>query len=215
MNTRILILALIVIVSVIGVSVSLSPSESQVPSNFDTEYEYEIDFAYSDIDTFKDLLATKEIYMSSPTEITDYTVDQYCTFFDNKDKQKFVKYCATTALLDSDGKPLGNFNMGGDPEESTMALVILEISPFLDSKEKEIDFILTAMIDTFVCDCWDDLKPGGFDSVEHWLDVTQKQYAESEKKSIKSKVNGLDGKQVILEISSNEKSFLWVLVVAK
>lgn len=215
MNARIVVAATIAVVTVIVIfgvlfSFTLKPQSEPEP-----ELVYEIDFTYSDIDTLKEILATKNIYMSSPTEITDYTVDQYCTFFDDENKQNFVKYCTTTAILDSNGKPLGNINLGGTYDDSTMALAILEVSPSLNSQGDDVDFVFKSMIEVLVCDCWDNLKPGGFESVEQWLDIAEERYAESGKKSLKSKINGLDGKQITLEISSSEKSFLWILTVVK
>ncbi|MGB0856182.1 MAG: hypothetical protein ACPGQP_04080, partial [Nitrosopumilus sp.] len=87
MNARIVVAATIAVVTVIVIfgvlfSLTLKPQSEPEP-----ELVYEIDFTYSDIDTLKEILATKNIYMSSPTEITDYTVDQYCTFFDDENKQ--------------------------------------------------------------------------------------------------------------------------------
>ena len=203
----------IVIIAVISVSlVSLNPKSSIEP---EPKPVYAIDFTYSDIDVITEILATKNIHVSSPTEINDRTVDQYCTFYDDKNQQDFVKYCTTTAVIDSDGKPLGNINLGGTSDDPTLALAILEVFPFVDSNQDDVYFVFKSMVETFVCDCWDDLKPGGFESVEQWLDVAAEQYVDSGKKSLKSTIDGLDEKKITLEISSNEKSILWILIVVK
>ena len=212
MNMKILIPILIAIVMVIAISVVLFSvgSESQpLP-----EPTYETDFTYADIEKITDILATQNISMSLPTKITDYTTRQYCTFFD-EDKQRIMKYCITTALLDSDGKPLGNINMGGTSDDSTMALAIIEASPFLDSKDDEVNFVFQTMIETLVCNCWEEKRPGGFESVHQWLKTAEEQYLESSQTTLISKITGLDQKQLILEITSKDEKYLWTLIVVK
>ena len=153
--------------------------------------------------------------MSLPTEITDHTTGQYCKFFDDEDIQRIMKYCITTALLDSDGKPLGNINMGGRSDVSTLALAIIETSPFLDSKEDEVDFIFQTMIETLVCDCWEEKQPGGFESVHQWLKTAEEHYLESSQTTLKSKITGLDQKKLILEITAKDGAYLWTLIIIK
>ena len=215
MKMHLIVPSVIAVVIVIVISVLLVSFNSQPSTEPEPKPVYVIDFTYSDIDVITKILATENIYVSSPTEISDHTVDQYCTFYDDENKQNFVEYCTTTAVLDSDGNPLGNINLGGTSDNSTLALAILEVSPFLESNKDDVYFVFKSMIETFVCDCWNDLKPGDFESVEQWLDVAAKQYVDSGKKSLKSTIDGLDEKKITLEISSNEKSILWILIVNK
>ena len=174
-----------------------------------------IDFIYSDVDEIQKILISENISMSNPNVISDDTVGQYCTYFDNDNVQRFVQYCVTTALVDSDGEPLGNLNMGGNPISPSMALAILEVSPNPESKRDKIDFIFQTMIENLVCDCWDEQKPGGFESVSSWLDAAETKYLESSQNTLKSKMNGLAQKQLILEITSTDESYLWTLIVLK
>jgi len=174
-----------------------------------------IDFIYSNIDDMQKILIAENISMSNPTVISDDTVGQYCTYFDNENVQRFVQYCTTTALEDSDGQPLGNLNMGGNPISPSMALAILEVTPELDSKRDKIDFVFKTMIENLVCDCWEEEKPGGFESISAWLDAAESKYSESSQTSLKSKIGGLAQKQLILEITASEKSYLWTLIVIK
>ena len=210
MNVKILIPIAIVMVIAILVVLFYAGSESK-PLPGPT---YETDFTYTDIDKITEILATQNISMSLPTEITDYTTRQYCTFFD-EDKQRIMKYCITTALLDSDGKPLGNINMGGNSDDSTMALAIIEASPFLDSKDNEVNFVFQTMIETLVCNCWEEKRPGGFESISQWLKTAEEQYLESSQTTLISKITGLDQKQLILEITSKDGKYLWTLIVVK
>jgi len=119
----------------------------------DTLNTPKIDFIYSNVDEIQKILISDNISMSNPNVISDDTVGQYCTYFDNDNVQKFVQYCVTTALVDSDGEPLGNLNMGGNPISPSMALAILEVSPNPESKRDKIDFIFQTLIENLVCDC--------------------------------------------------------------
>ena len=207
MNMKILLLILLSI-SIVFTSVFFSGN------TLDDQSIPDVNFIYSNVDAMQKILITNDIVMSSPTVISDDTVGQYCTYFDNDGIQKFVQYCITTALVNSDGKPLGNLNMGGNPISPSMALVILE-TPDLNSKRDKIDFIFQTMIENLVCDCWDEKKPGGFESVSSWLDAAETKYLESTQNTLKSKMNGLAQKQLILEITSIDESYLWTLIVLK
>ena len=207
MNMKILLLILLSI-SIVFTSVFFSGN------TLDDQSIPDVNFIYSNVDAMQKILITNDIVMSSPTVISDDTVGQYCTYFDNDGIQKFVQYCITTALVNSDGKPLGNLNMGGNPISPSMALVILE-TPDLNSKRDKIDFIFQTMIENLVCDCWAEQHPGGFESISAWLDAAQNKYSESTQTTLKSKIDGLAQKQLILEITATEKSYLWTLIVVK
>ncbi len=186
-----------------------------IDDSSDTMKTPKIDFIYSNVDKIQKILISENISMSNPNVISDDTVGQYCTYFDNGNVQRFVQYCVTTALVDSDGEPLGNLNMGGNPISPSMALAILEVSPNPDSKRDKIDFIFQTVIENLVCDCWTEQQPGGFESVSSWLDAAQNKYSESTQTTLKSKIDGLAQKQLILEITATEKSYLWTLIVVK
>ncbi len=208
MNKKFLILILIGVV-IIPILVFFIGDSS------DTPITPKIDFIYSNVDEIQKILIAENISMSNPNVISDDTVGQYCTYFDNGNVQRFVQYCVTTALVDTDGKPLGNLNMGGNPISPSMALAILEVSPNIDSKRDKIDFIFQTMIENLVCDCWTEQQPGGFESVSVWLDTAQNKYSEFTQTTLKSKIDGLAQKQLILEITATEKSYLWTLIVVK
>lgn len=212
MNLKVLIPILIGVVVAIGASVVVL----YVPSSQPEIEDYEIDFTYSHINKIKKILTAQGISMSTPTEISDRTVKQYCSYFDNDNVQQTVEYCSTTALVDSEDVPLGNLNIGGSSTDASMALAIIDVSPQVNSKSDKVIFVFQSMIDVLVCDCWEEQQPGGFESVAYWLGTAEERYLESGKPTLTSKIDGLDGKQVILEITSvAEESYIWSLVVAK
>ena len=207
---------MILIPILVGITIifSLVLFYPELESSNNSKSVSESDFIYSDIDKIQKILTTKNIFISTPTPITDHTVEQYCTFFDDENIQKFVQYCLTTAISDSEGQHLGNLNMGGNPINPKMALAIIEV-PSLDYKLDDSIIIFQTIIDTLVCDCWEEQQPGGFESVSAWINAANQQYDESEQKTLKSKINGLAQKQLVLEITATEESYLWTLIVIK
>lgn len=174
-----------------------------------------IDFTYSDSQTIKTILHSKNIFMSSPTKISDYTVKQYCMYFDDQNKQQIMNECVTTSLTDPDGNPLGNINIGGRYEKPLMAVAIVESSPLLDSQKNNLVTVFEAMISTLVCDCWEEKQPGGFGSLSQWIQATENHHVNSGRDSTKSKISGFEGKEIILEISKADDSYLWTLIIIK
>ncbi len=202
-----IILGIVIVISLLLISENPSKTQS-IPI-------YEMGFTYYDVEQIKTSLAKQNIFMSTPAAITDHTIKEYCTFYDDENILKSVKYCTTTALLDSDGEPLGNINMGGNTDGPILALAIIDASPFVDSRENEVNFVFQTMIETLVCDCWDEKQPGGFESVSAWLDTAKAKYVESSKTTLTSKITGLDNMKLTLEITSKDESYLWTLIVLK
>ncbi|MDH3313566.1 MAG: hypothetical protein OEM28_10535 [Nitrosopumilus sp.] len=213
MNKIILISILIGFVIIGSTSFILISENSSVSKILNPVYEN--DFTFYDVEKLEKSLAEENIFMSTPTAITDHTIDQYCTYFDSKNNQKTVEYCTTTALLNSDGETIGNLNMGGMPDDPILALAIIDASPLLNSKKDEVNSVFQTMIETLVCDCWEIRKPGGFESIKSWLDTAEEKYTESSQTTLKSEITGLDNKRLILEITSTDKSYLWTLIVLK
>ena len=176
---------------------------------------YTTGFTFYDVEKIQNSLEEQNISMTAPTAITDHTIPQYCTYFDGENIQNNVEYCTTTSIMDSEGEPIGNINMGGTTDGPIMALAILDSSPFVDSKLTEIDIVFQTMIETLVCDCWEEKQPGDFESVSEWLDVAKIQYGGSSQTTLKSEINGLGNEKIILEITSKDESYLWTLIILK
>ncbi len=210
MNKLILVPILLGIAVVISISVFSIPENTSQPQS---KPIYEVGFTFSDVDKIKKSLSTQKIFMSSPTEITDHTIEQYCPYF--TDIQNPIEHCATTAITDVHGNSLGNINMGGTIDGPIMALAIIDSSPSLDSKQDVVNHVFQIMIETLVCDCWEDRQPGGFESVRTWLDTAAEKYAESSQSTLTSKIGGLENMKLILEITSTNENYLWTLIVLK
>ena len=209
MNKKILFPIIIIIIS--AIAIFLIPENSSMPSS-DNLYQY--GFTFYDVEKIKESLSEKNIFMSIPTPITDHTIENYCAIRD--DILSTINYCTTTALQGPDGKSLGNISMGGTPDNPIMALALVESSPFLDSKFNEVEIVFKIMIETLVCDCWDEKQPGGFESVNAWLEAAKIKFAESSQTiPLKSTITGLGDETLILEIKSTSDSYSWTLIVLK
>ena len=204
-----LIPTLVGIVIVIGISAFVFSGSSFEPQS---KSIYEEGFTFNDVDKIRKSLSTQKIFMSPPTEITDYTISQYCTSL--TELQNPVEHCATTVITDVNGNSLGNINMGGTLDGPIMALAIID-TPEIFSSDNEIDFVFQTMIETLVCDCWEEKQPGGFESVGAWIDAAKVKYTESSHTTLKSKIDGLAGMNLILEITSKDGTYLWTLIILK
>ena len=209
MNTKILISIIVVILS--AAVIFLIPENSSIPSS---ENLYQYGFTFYDVEKIKSSLSEHNIFMSTPTSITDHTIENYCAIRD--DILSTINYCTTTAIQGPDGKSLGNINMGGSPDNPIMAIAIIDSSPFLDTKSSEIEIVFETMIEALVCDCWNEKQPGNFESVNDWLNTAKSKYAESSQTiPLKSTITGLGDETLILEITSKNDSYLWTLIVLK
>jgi len=210
MNKLILIPILLGITAIVSISIlSISENTSQPQS----KSIYEVGFTFSDVDKIKKSLSTQKIFMSSPIEITDYTIEQYCPYITGI--QNPINHCATTVITDITGYSLGNINMGGTTDGPIMALAIIDSSPFLDSKRDIVNYVFQTMIETLVCNCWEEKQPGGFESVSAWLDAAAEKYTESPQSTLTSKIEGLENMNLILKIKSTNENYLWTLIILK
>jgi len=210
MNKLFLISILLGIAVVASISIYSTSENTSQPQS---KSIYEVGFTFNDVDRIKKSLSTQKIFMSSPSEITDHTIQQYCPYF--TDIQNPIEHCATTAITDIHGNYLGNINMGGTTDGPIMAFVTIDSTPLLDSKQDVVYHVFQTMIETLVCDCWEEKQPGGFESVRIWLDTAAEKYAESPQRTLTSKINGLENMKLILEITSTNEKYLWTLIILK
>lgn len=210
MNKLILFPILIGAIAVILTSFILIPNDT---SETKPELVLNTGFTYYDIETIQKTLAQKNVTVSTPTAITDHTVKQYCTFFDNG-LPRTVDYCTTTAVMDSEGNTLGNINMGGDTNSPIMAVANLETLT-LESNREDVFAVFETMIETLVCDCWEEEQSKDFESISAWIDAVQTFYYDSDKRNIKSKIDNLGNAEIFLEITTKDNSVLQTLIILK
>ncbi|MDO7722271.1 MAG: hypothetical protein MUP75_02330, partial [Nitrosopumilus sp.] len=166
------------------------------------------------VEHIKESLSEQNIFMSTPSPITDHTIENYCAI--RADILSTITYCTTTAIQDPNGKSLGNISMGGTPDNPIMAIAAIDSSPSFDSKSNEVEIVFETMVETLVCECWNEKQPGGFESVNDWLDAAKIKYAESSQDiPLKSTITGLGDETLILEVTLKNDSYLWTLIILK
>jgi len=210
MNKMVVIPILVGIVIVVSAFFLLS---NDAPSNSESQLIYDVGFTYYDIEKIQNNLEEHNVFVSSPVAITDHTINQYCTYFE-KGLPRNVEYCTTTVVLDYEGNTLGNINIGGDIQSPVLAIANLE-TPSLESNQDEVFAVFEVMIETLVCDCWEEEKTEDYPTVSAWLDGVQTFYIDSDKRDIKSKIDNLADHEILLEITTKDNSILQTLVILK
>ena len=131
MNSKIIIPIIVIIIS--ATAIYLIPEEPSMPSS---ENLYQYGFTFYDVEKIKESLSEKDIFMSTPSPVTDHTIGNYCAIQD--DILSKISYCTTTAIQDPNGRSLGNISMGGVPDNPIMAIAVIESKPFVNSKSDEV-----------------------------------------------------------------------------
>lgn len=172
------------------------------------------EFNYDSNSDIKKSLEIHDILMSNPLKLQGEDMDQYCMFFGDPSVQERIEYCTSTEIKDSSGKFLGNIHMIGDSTAPQVVMAIIQSDPFI-SQENQISLIFESIIENVVCDCWQNVKPGGFHSVSDWVKAAKEHHLEAKRTTSKSEISGLAQKQIILEITTNNDGYLWKFLVDK
>lgn len=167
------------------------------------------------IDTNKELqydLDLFNIQMSSPLKLNGFSIAKYCTFFSDEFIQNSIEYCTSTELLNSKGQYLGNIQMVGGNAFPEYVIGVIQ-SDSSASQLEDIKIIVNSMIESVICNCWNEKKPGNFESVSSWIDAANLHHLENTSVTSKSTINGLNEKPLLLEITTNENGYLWKFLI--
>jgi inorganic pyrophosphatase len=206
MNKLFLIPVISGIVIVAIIAALMIPSEEETDSKV---------LSISYVETNKEiqsLLDLQNISMSSALNLNGFSIEKYCTFFADESIQNAIEYCTSTELLDSNGRYLGNIHMVGVSDSPKYVIGVIQTDPIV-SQLNEVKIIYQTMIESLVCDCWEDEKPGGFESVSDWIDAAHIHHLEAKRTTSKSEINGLAQKDVLLEITTNTEGYLWKFII--
>jgi hypothetical protein len=173
-----------------------------------------INFSYVDSNSImKSSLASKGVSMSSALKISGGSIAKYCSFYSDIEKQNSIEYCTSTELKDSDGKFLGNIHMVGSIDSPDTVLGIIQTDPHM-SQIDSARIVYQIMVESLVCDCWQDQKPGDLESVSAWIDIAKSHHLEAKSITSSSKINGLAQKQLLLEVTTNTEGYLWKFIIS-
>jgi len=174
-----------------------------------------LDFTYEGANSeLKENLNLYGISMSSMIEIRGSNIEKYCSFFSDPAKQKLVEYCTSTEISDLESIFLGNIHMVGSTEKPRLVMAILQADPKM-SQIENIKTIFETVTETLVCDCWEDMKPGGYDTIKDWIEALSDFHTIGDKSSSKSSPIQLDEKKIQIELTTNVDGYLWKLFVAR
>jgi len=206
MNKKVLIPVISGIVITIIIAVFMIPTSEEPESET-------LSISYTGTNKeLQSILATRNISMSSALKLNGFSIEKYCTFFADEAIQNAIKYCTSTELLDSDGQYLGNIHMVGTPGSPKYVIGVIQADPNV-SQLNEIKTIYQTMIESLVCQCWEEEKPGGFESVSDWIDAANAHHLEAKRITSKSEISGLAPKDILLEITTNTEGYLWKFIV--
>ena len=196
-------------IGIVAIMISVS---LMIPQNDETRPE---SLSLSYVDTNKELqsvLDLQQIRMSSPLKLNGFSIEQYCTFFSDDNLQNSIEYCTSTELLDSEGRYLGNIHMVGSPSEPWYVIGVIQANPTI-SQIDEIKNVFRIMLEATVCECWEEEKPGGFETVSDWIDAAKSHHLEAKRITSKSEINGIAQKNILLEITTNTEGYLWKFII--
>jgi len=211
MNKKLLIPVIAGIIFVVAISIFMIPTSETTPSENSDSKALSISY----VETNKEIqlqLALQEIAMSSPLKLNGFSIKKYCTFFADESIQNAIEYCTSTELLDSDGYYLGNIHMVGLPHSPKYVIGAIQADPHV-SQLDEIKTIFQTMIESIVCDCWEEEKPGEFETVSAWIDAANTHHLEAKRITSKSEISGLAQKDLLLEITTNTEGYLWKFII--
>ena len=201
-------------VAVLALAVSLSFSLFNNDAELITESLPELKFTYLESNAkLKESLALHGISMSSPVKLsTIKDIEKFCSFFADKNKQDQVDYCTSTELRDSDGEFLGNIHMVGSRNMPKIVLVLIQTDPFMQDLD-EIKSVYDVVIETLVCNCWEDVKPSEIETVSDWVD-RQKDFHTSDVKPTSKSNLSIMGMSLQMELTTNTEGYLWKLLIS-
>ena len=189
-------------------------NETAISTNNNTIPITPIDFSYVDSNSImKSSLASKGISMSSALKISGGSLAKYCTFYGDAEKQNSIEYCTSTELEDSDGKFLGNIHMVGSTDSPDAVLGVIQTDPHMSNLDS-LKTTYEIMVESLVCDCWQDQKPGDLESVSSWVDITKSHHLEAKGPTSSSKLTGFAQKQLVLEVTTNTEGYLWKFIIS-
>ncbi|HEY7366867.1 MAG TPA: hypothetical protein VH562_00200 [Nitrosopumilaceae archaeon] len=201
-------------VAVFAIIVSISFGISNDVTNAQESFQ-ELDFTYTDANLkLKESLSSHGISMSSAVKLgTTKDIAEFCSFFEDENKQTQVEYCTSTELRNSKGEFLGNIHMVGSQQMPKVVLALVQTNPFMKDID-DIKSVFGVVIENLVCDCWEEVKPGQIESVGSWIDKQREFHTSDTKPTSKSNLS-LEGYKLQMELTTNLEGYLWKLIISK
>jgi hypothetical protein len=206
----------IVVAAYILITTSSTVTVTQTDETFLDNMSDVLNFTYTDANAqLKEALSSEGISMSSPVTLKEKTdIDKYCTFLKDKEKQSLVEYCTSTELRDSDGEFLGNIHMIGSPSFPRLVIVLVQVDPLM-SQIDSVKTVFSIVTKNLVCNCWEEKKPGGFETVSSLIDGLHQFHTGDVKPHSQSNQISIEGKSMQIELTTNTQGYLWELLITR
>ena len=205
---------------VIGAAVAIAAMVSVIYYNEKSETpkidSLSLDFTYDESNSaLKQSLQPQGITMSSPLRfLKQQEIEKWCKFFSDQEKQKLVEYCTSTEIKDQSGNFLGNIHMIGSPNAPKLVLVVLQSNPMLDNMS-QIKTVFGTVTKELVCDCWESVKPGGYETIESWVDALRDFHIGGNKPHSESKSISLASKHMQIQLTTTKEGYVWEMLIAR
>jgi len=175
-----------------------------------------LDFTYDEANSVvKQSLQSQRIEMSSPLMFPkQQEIEKWCKFFSDQEKQKLVEYCTSTEIKDQSGNFLGNIHLVGSPSAPKLVLVVLESNPMMDNMN-QVKTVFGTVTKELVCDCWESVKPGGYDTIENWVEALRNFHISGSKPHSESTPIPLASKHMQIQLTTTKEGYVWELLVAR
>lgn len=200
---------------VLFVIVIMSYQMSSTPPEPKTD-SLALDFTYEEANSNLKLnLKSEGISMSSPLKFAEQqSIEKYCSFFTDKEKQKLVEYCTSTELKDGTGNFLGNIHMIGTTNAPRLVFVVVQSNPMIDNLE-QVKKVFDVVTKELVCNCWDQVKPGGYETIGSWVDALRDFHTNGDKPHSSSAPILLASKHIQIELTTTKDGYVWELLIAR
>lgn len=103
--------------------------------------------------------------------------------------------------------------MVGSTNFPDAVLGVIQTDPYLSNIDS-LKIVYEIMVESLVCDCWQDQKPGNLESISSWVDAAKSHHLEAKGTTSSSKLSGLAQKQLILEVTTNTEGYLWKFIIS-
>jgi hypothetical protein len=194
---------------------NISPTVSS-PSTPAGIAAYTLEISYEGVNSdLKHTLAQQHINMSNPLRFSTQTdINRYCNFLSNQTKQAMITYCTSTELKDSHDNFLGNINMVGSNLAPVLVIAALQSDPSF-SNYNDIKTVFSNVVNETICQCWDKEKPGGYPTLPAMMDAQRNFHLAGNQTDSTTHGIPLGGVHFEIEITTNDKGYVWKLLVAK
>ena len=175
-----------------------------------------LDFTYDEANSvLKQSLHSQGIVMSNPLRfLKQQDIEKWCKFFSDQEKQNLVEYCTSTEIKDQSGNFLGNIHLVGSPTTPKLVLIVLQSNPLLENLN-QIKTVFGIVTKELVCDCWEEVKPGGYATVENWVDALRDFHISGSKLHSESKSISLASKHIQIQLTTTKEGYVWEMLVAR